>query len=90
MSEHNVAVVDRKPVADGSISVRLRCCGNESTDSWHTLQLTHEAHNPDEDGGVHSCTPEEVQAWLDGRKTVVANLHAANQQADALLGGLIA
>ncbi len=89
MSEHNVAVVEKKKIADGSISVRLRCCGDESSDSWHTLQLTHEARNPDEEGGVHACAPEEVQAWLDGRKVVVANLHEAHLQADALLGSLV-
>lgn len=89
MSEHNVAVVEKKKISDGSISVRLRCCGDDLTDSWHTLQLTHEAHNPDEDGGVHACTPEEVQAWLDGRKAWVVKLHAANQQADALIENLI-
>lgn len=62
MSEHNVAVFEKKKIADGSILVRLRCCGDETSDSWHTLQLTHEAHNPDVHGGVRACTPEEVQA----------------------------
>jgi hypothetical protein len=34
---HTTEIVEWKQVNDGQFSVMVRCCGDASTDSWHTM-----------------------------------------------------
>lgn len=34
---HTTEIVEVKHVADELLSVLVRCCGDEKTDSWHTM-----------------------------------------------------
>jgi hypothetical protein len=37
--KHTVENVETKEISDTMVSVRFRCCGDESTDSWCTVAL---------------------------------------------------
>lgn len=71
--DHQAAVIATKKDADGAISVLLRCCGDASTESWHTFY-------------VQSSTSEaEVRTWLLGVMQRVQDLHLAHDKASAIL-----
>ena len=61
--DHTTEVVETKQVADSMIAVKIRCCGDASTDSWHSLETSSQQ------------TDEERQAWLDERLLQVQATH---------------
>jgi hypothetical protein len=67
--EHKTEVVEVQHVADTLIAVRLRCCGDESTDSVHTIEVS---------GDLAQAA---LQAWLDGRHAAVQGLHDKREAA---------
>ncbi len=71
--EHKTEVVEVQHVSDTMIAVRLRCCGDESTDSVHTIEVS----------GEH--TEADLQAWLDGRHVHVQGMHDKRETAKAFL-----
>lgn len=34
---HTTEIVEYKKLSNGQFSVLIRCCGNSSTDHWHTM-----------------------------------------------------
>jgi hypothetical protein len=50
-----VEVIKVEHIANTLVAVTLRCCGDESTDSVHTFEVS----------GEH--TEADLQAWLDSR-----------------------
>lgn len=69
--EHKTEVIDVQHLADTMIAVRLRCCGDETTDSVHTIEV----------GG--DMADADLQTWLDGRHTHVQDLHDKRENAKA-------
>jgi hypothetical protein len=53
--EITVEVIKVEHLANTLVAVTLRCCGDESTDSVHTFEVS----------GEH--TEADLQAWLDSR-----------------------
>jgi hypothetical protein len=74
---HTVKVVSKKRLSDGQIAVCLRCCDDESTDSWSTLGITGQT------------VPADIAAWVQDRKADIKALHQAHLDADAALDTLI-
>lgn len=37
---HTTEIVETKQIADELFAVRFRCCGDEKTDSWHTMHTS--------------------------------------------------
>jgi len=73
MATHTAAIQEAKQLSDGQVAVRIRCCGDATTDSWHTITLT---------GG----TPQaEIEAWEGDRISYVQNQHASLQAGLAYL-----
>ena len=67
--DHKTAVVDVTHLTDSMIAVKLRCCGDATTDSVHTIEVS----------GDH--TEADFQAWLDGRHAHVQELHEKREKA---------
>lgn len=62
---HDTQVVEFKEVNDEQVSYRIRCCGEEATDSWHTVSV----HAADHDASLEAAkqrvqkTHDAKQAW---------------------------
>jgi hypothetical protein len=67
--EHRTEVIDVQHLADTMIAVKLRCCGDESTDSVHTIEVSGEQSEPD------------LWAWLEGCHARVRELHTKREKA---------
>jgi len=67
---HQATIIKVYVLADGILGVRVRCCGDESTESVLSL---HELHRADEE------IDEDIQAHL----ARVEKLHAARDHAKA-------
>lgn len=74
--EHKTEVIEVQHLADTMVAVRLRCCGDESTDSVHTIEVSGDLAEAD------------LQAWLDGRHAHVRGLHEKRAKAKAFFEGL--
>ncbi len=37
---HTTEIVEYKKVANGLVAALIRCCGNASTDHWHTMAVS--------------------------------------------------
>lgn len=61
---HDTQIVDVKEVNDEQVAYRIRCCGEEATDSWHTVS-------------VHAADHE---ASLEAAKQRVQKTHEAKVQ----------
>lgn len=67
---HTVEILEIKEVSDELVSYRLRCCGEELSDTWHTLSVL----IPDHDGQLESRKAEIAArhqakvAWRKQRK----------------------
>lgn len=70
---HEAKQVHLKDVGDGAIAVLMRCCGDSSTDQWHTLYVR--ADTPD----------QEIQDWLASVKLSCEQQHASRDRARAIL-----
>lgn len=78
MSIHVAVVMETKQVSDQEIAVRLRCCSDPTTDSWHTIKV------------LKDTTPTNVQAWTADRTAHVQDCHAAVVTAQALFATMTA
>lgn len=58
---HNTEVIEVKELSDSQVAYRVRCCGEELTDSWHA---------------VHVDAPD-IEQSLQAHKDRVAKLHEA-------------
>jgi hypothetical protein len=73
MNTHTPEIVETKELTDDQVAYLIRCCGDPSTDSWHTISVL--------------CPNHEEQ--LVDRKATVAAKHEAKvawrqkRQADA-------
>jgi hypothetical protein len=70
---HSTETVETKVISDEAVAVRVRCCEDPSTDSWHVLQITGETSEKD------------IKSWHDGRHEDVKAKHAARSKAHSLL-----
>lgn len=75
MSEHRAKVVAVEEIADGLLAVRVRCCGDASTDSVLTV---HELHRDD----------AELDADIAEHVARVEKLHHARNRAQAHISRL--
>ena len=73
---HKTEVFGVQHLSDGEIAVKLRCCGDESTDSVHTIEVSGDLAQAD------------LQAWLDGRHAQVQGLHEKRERAKAFFQSL--
>ena len=49
--EHTAKTIEFKQLSDGALAVRVRCCDDETTDSWHTVY------------DIGAMTEEQLDAW---------------------------
>jgi len=70
---HTTELIDVKHVADELLAVKVRCCGDEKTDSWHTMHAT-----------VYT-DESKLQESLQHAHTRVAETHKAHIAAQAHL-----
>jgi len=73
---HTTEIINVQHLADTQVAVTLRCCGDATTDSAHTIDV-----NVDQ-------TDADRQAWLDERHTHVQGLHANRDAAKAFFESL--
>jgi len=66
---HSTEIIEYKKLSNGQFAVRIRCCGNESTDHWHTMVFLHD--------------PVERAANLEKIKQLVADQHEAARQTES-------
>lgn len=71
--EHVAKHVLVKHESDGSIAVLMRCCGDPSTDSWHTLYVQPETSS------------EEIRVFVDQARSRCEAQHAARENARAII-----
>ena len=77
MTTHASKLIGRKKLTDGQFAVLIRCCGDQTTDSWHTLSVTKDTAKAD------------VTAWIAGRQQHVEDGHAVACAVDTYLGTVI-
>lgn len=70
---HAAKQIHIKELSDGAIAVHMRCCGDESTDQWHTLYVKPET------------TEREISDFLAYAKTSCERMHAARCKARAII-----
>lgn len=73
MSEHVAKHVLVKHESDGVIAVLMRCCGDATTDQWHSIHV-----QPD-------TTHEEIQAFIDRARSQCEAQHGARDRARAII-----
>lgn len=73
---HDPQIISIQQISDGAIAVRVRCCGDPSTDSSYTEFFT-----PDTDF-------TSVQSNIESHKTRVADQHATAQKIQDFLATL--
>jgi hypothetical protein len=71
---HVAKVIEKKQLSDGAIAIRLRCCGDPSTDSIATLYVKADT---------------DVAAWAAKEKTRVQDAHARMLAAHVALDSLL-
>lgn len=37
---HTTEIIEYRKVSNGQVAARIRCCGNASTDHWHTMAVS--------------------------------------------------
>jgi hypothetical protein len=70
---HKVQLIEKKPLSNGQLAYKLRCCNNESTDSWHTLTVT------------PGMTAEDISAEVEEKKQLCSQQHSAMITASSAL-----
>ena len=73
---HVTEIVKTEQVSDEAIAVTIRCCSNPKSDSTFTIY------------GVHSLSPEDLQAKVDGFHSRVASKCHGTGAAQSLLKSL--
>lgn len=76
---HKAQAIEHKQISDSGISVRVRCCGDASTDSWHTIM------------DVSSLTSDElderIAGWLSDKEAQHEKVLKAQAHLDRLIKG---
>lgn len=70
---HKAKQIHLKDLGDGAISVLMRCCGDSSTDQWHTLYVKAET------------TEQEIQDFLAYAQSCCEKQHGARERARAII-----
>jgi hypothetical protein len=73
--KHKTETIEITHVTDTQLAVKIRCCGDDSTASVHTLE-------------VGTDTDEQIKEWLDGRHAHVQGLHEKRERTKAILASL--
>ena len=68
---HTVEVAQYKKLSNGQVSLCLRCCGNASTDHWHTMDVS------------VASDPEKRAASLEPIRAFISQQHDAAIKAEA-------
>lgn len=72
---HQAKVIEVKEVGDGLLAVRVRCCGDASTESVLTLHELHRDHAEiDKDVAEHVARIEKLHADRDHAKAHIERL----------------
>lgn len=71
--KHEAKRIHAKDLNDGSITMLYRCCGDTTTDQWHTLYLRADT------------TEKEIQDFLANAKASCERMHAARDRARAII-----
>ena len=74
---HETEIVEYKKLSDGQFAVKVRCCGDEQHDSWHTV-----------DAKV-LLDPAAYVASLSAHRARVATDHQASILAENVLKALV-
>jgi hypothetical protein len=74
---HTTEIVEVVPLSDGQHAIRVRCCGEPSTDSALTVD------------SLLTKTPELLQSEIAAHRQRVADLHEAHLRAGEHLKGLV-
>jgi hypothetical protein len=56
---HTIEIIDTKELSDEHVAYLFRCCGDPTTDSWHTISVLHEPTK--EDPRTHDEVLEEMK-----------------------------
>jgi hypothetical protein len=76
---HSTEIVEVKKLSNGQVAAKIRCCGDASTDHWHTMAVQ------------VASDPETRKASLDPQRQFVAEQHEhAIKAAEGLLGDVAA
>lgn len=73
MSKHSAKVVYTKHESDGAIAVLMRCCGDKTTDQWHTLYVKPETAD------------QEIQAFVASARSRCEQQHGARDRIEAII-----
>lgn len=71
MVEHRAEIIEVRQVSDSAIAILARCCGDEMTDSWHTL---YDLENLEQHLAEHPQRVAERHARIDAHLQKVAQL----------------
>lgn len=74
---HRTEIMEHKQIADGLFAIRVRCCGEEITDSWHTM------------APAVINDPVQLAASVQWKHERVAELHQASQIAATQLHAMV-
>lgn len=76
---HATEIVEVKKLSNGQVAAKIRCCGDASTDHWHTMAVQ------------VASDPDSRKASIDPVRQFVADQHEhAINAADGLLGDVAA
>lgn len=72
---HTAAIVEFRELNDEFISYCIRCCGDNKTDSWHTISVhvsdaEHDANLTDQQAAVAARHEAKVKALARAGQTV--------------------
>lgn len=74
---HKTEVMEMKQLADGLFAIRVRCCGQDITNSWHTM------------APAVINDPVQLAASIEWKHGQVAELHEAAQNATIALQAMV-
>ena len=63
MSEHNPKIIERKSLSDTIESIRISCCDDPNTETWHTIT------------DLHLRTEEQLIEFIENAKVHVSMRH---------------
>jgi hypothetical protein len=77
ITPHSSQIIDVKELADGALSIMVRCCNDPKTDSTLTIY------------NLHQIDTAEIQRQANGHKSNVEQKHLAKQRAQAAIAALL-
>ena len=81
---HTVEITNHKQLSNGQLAVLGRCCGDDSTQSWHTMAsavVTDPTKLQDSLNWFHNRVATEHEAMIQS-KVIVANLIGTSTKID--------